>query len=233
MAENGVEDPSFADRRAMARARAGELQQKFEGDGDPIGWFDALYRAAGDDPAQVPWADLQPHPLLSRWLDAFKDRHAGRALDIGCGLGDNAAALALAGYRVTAFDLSPTAIKWAKKRFHDAEIDFRVANLLELPDELAGAIDLVHETYTLQALKGELREKAFAAVASTVKSGGRLLVICRSRGDNEMPEGPPWPLSRTELATFDALGLKPESFEAIDVTKDRVIPHVVATWIKP
>ena len=139
----------------------------------------------------------------------------------------------LAGYRVTAFDLSPTAIKWAKKRFHDAEIDFRVANLLELPGELAGAFDLVHETYTLQALKGELREKAFAAVASAVKPGGRLLVICRSRGDDEVPEGPPWPLSRAELSRFDALGLKPESFESVDVTKDRVIPHVVATWIKP
>ncbi len=217
----------------MARERAGKLQQKFEAAGDQAGWFDALYRAAGDDPAQVPWADLQPHPLLARWLEGFGERHAGRALDIGCGLGDNAVALALAGYQVTAFDVSPTAIEWAKKRFHDAEIDFRVANLLELPDELAGAFDLVHETYTLQALKGDLRERAFAAVASTVKSGGRLLVICRSRGDDEVPEGPPWPLSRAELARFDALGLKPESFESVDVTKDRVIPHVVATWIKP
>lgn len=233
MAETGVKDEAFFERRAMARERAGGLQQEFEQKGDPGGWFDALYKAAGDDPAQVPWADLQPHPLLARWLADFSGPHEGRALDIGCGLGDNAAALAGAGYRVNAFDLSPTAVGWAKKRFADSGIDFRVANLLELPAEFAGAFDLVHETYTLQALKGEMREKAFAAVASAVGPGGRLLVVCRARGDGEEVQGPPWPLSRAELSRFDKLGLEPESFETHDVTKDRVIPHFIATWIKP
>jgi SAM-dependent methyltransferase len=233
MAEDGVKDEGFGDRRATARARAGELQARYEQSDDPTGWFDALYRAAGDDAAQVPWADLEPHPLLSRWLTGFEGRHEGAALDVGCGLGDNAAALATAGYAVTAFDLSPTAIDWAKKRFGSAGIDFCVANLLELPDDMRGRFDLVQETYTLQSLKDPLRRAAFAALASTLAPGGRLLVICRSRRDDEMAQGPPWPLSPAELARFEALGLEPESFEAVDVTGERVIPHIVATWIKP
>jgi hypothetical protein len=58
-------------------------------------------------------------------------------------------------------------------------------------------------------------------------------VICRSRRDDEETQGPPWPLSPAELSRFAALGLEPESLESQDVTKDRVIPHFVATWIRP
>jgi SAM-dependent methyltransferase len=233
MAEEGVKDEGFAERRAAGRARAGELQASFEGKGDPAGWFDALYRAAKGDAAQVPWADLAPHPLLARWLDRFPGRHHGRALDVGSGLGDNAMALAAAGYEVTAFDLSPAAVAWAKRRFAGGPVRFLAADLLALPEEFLGAFDLVHETYTLQALKGGMREAAFSAIARTLAPGGRLLVICRSRGDEEAPQGPPWPLSRAELLAFEALGLAPESFEAITVEEERVIPHFVATWIRP
>ena len=52
-----------------------------------IGWFDALYRAAGDDCAQVPWADLEPHPVLAEWIARSGNLHEGKAIDVGCGLG--------------------------------------------------------------------------------------------------------------------------------------------------
>ena len=69
------------------------------------GWFEAVYALAERDPAGVPWAHLAPHPLLAEWLCEHGPLTGLRALDVGCGLGDNALALAKAGARVTAFDL--------------------------------------------------------------------------------------------------------------------------------
>ncbi|MCC5670705.1 class I SAM-dependent methyltransferase [Nostoc sp. CHAB 5784] len=39
-----------------------------------------------------------------------------KALVIGCGLGDDAEAIASLGFEVTAFDISPTAIAWCQER---------------------------------------------------------------------------------------------------------------------
>ena len=107
----------FAERRAAARERAGRLQRDMAEKNDGLAWFEALYEAADGDPAQVPWADLAPRSALAEWLAREDRRHRGRAIDIGCGLGDNAEGLATAGYDVTAFDLSETAVAWARARF--------------------------------------------------------------------------------------------------------------------
>ena len=94
-------DADFAESRARARARLDAIDpHKREGgvDADPHrrDWFEAVYDLAGDDPAGVPWAGLAPHPLLAQWL-AGRSLAGLRALDVGCGLGDNAEALAAAG----------------------------------------------------------------------------------------------------------------------------------------
>src|SRR5437868_892779 len=107
----------FAARRLAARARLNALDDAGASDPYRRAWFDAVYATAGDDPAQIPWADLAPHPLLMTWLATAKAPTSGaRGLDVGCGLGDNAAAMAAKNWRVTAFDLSPRAIGWAKAR---------------------------------------------------------------------------------------------------------------------
>ncbi|MDZ4832086.1 MAG: methyltransferase domain-containing protein, partial [Phycisphaerae bacterium] len=79
--------------------------------------FEAIYRDAQGDPSRVRWEDGRPNPLLVSWLD----RDAGDALRtgarvavVGCGLGNDARELARRGYDVTAFDVSPTAIEWAR-----------------------------------------------------------------------------------------------------------------------
>ena len=219
-------DPQFDARRLAARARLDAMDDA----ADPYrrAWFAAVYETAGDDPAQIPWADLSPHPLLAAWLGAMPAPAAGaRALDVGCGLGDNAAGIAARGFRVTAFDLSPRAIAWARPRF--PHVAFMTADLFAPPAEWNGAFDLVHECYTLQALPDAPRAQAMARIASFVRPGGRLLVIARARDDGTPSSGPPWPLSRQELLGLTAHGLVAETVERLTDPTDGK-PHWRASF---
>jgi SAM-dependent methyltransferase len=201
-----LDDPDFAARRLAARKRLDTIDDAGLSDPHRRAWFEKVYELAGDDPANIPWADLTPHPLLADWLAKASSPRAGaRALDIGCGLGDNAATIAAKGWRVTRFDLSRIAVVWAKKRF--PATDFVAADLFAPPPEWTGAFDFVHECYTLQALPSGVREDAMAAIARFVAPGGRLLVIARSREAAAPAAGPPWPLSAEEIMAFVTHGL--------------------------
>jgi len=144
-----------------------------------------------------------------------------RALVVGCGLGDDAEHLSAIGLDVTAFDISPEAVAWCRRRFPNSRVNYQQADLLAppaaftlaLPAEVTGAFDFVFEAYTLQSLPVELRLQAMTHLASFVAPGGTLLVVARGRDDAEPLEQMPWPLSRKELAPLAAAGLEVVSFE--------------------
>lgn len=220
-------DPSnaeFAARRLAARARLDSTDDAGASDPYRRAFFESVYATAGDDPAQIPWADLAPHPLLAEWLanNAAAPARDARALDVGCGLGDNAAAISAKGWRATGFDLSARAITWARSRF--PSLDLVAADLFAPPPAWDRAFDLVHECYTLQALPDAPRAEAMRRIASFVKVGGTLLVIARSRESAGPASGPPWPLTRDDLMGFTAHGLRAETIEQLpDPTDGR--PH--------
>jgi SAM-dependent methyltransferase len=180
--------------------------------GDPTGWFEPVYAAAGEHVTDVPWVDLAPNRHLVDWLDREGRTGTGaRAAVVGCGTGDDAELLRERGFDAVGFDIAPTAVAWARRRFPDTA--FLVANLLDLPTALVGAFAFVFEAYTLQALPVEIRDEAIDGVASLVAPGGTLLVVTYGRDMSEEPGRLPWPLTRGELARFGARGLRERRFE--------------------
>jgi SAM-dependent methyltransferase len=121
----------------------------------------------------------------------------GRALVVGCGLGDDAELLARLGYAVVAFDYSPTAIGRARERFPESQVDYVVADLLDPPAEWSRAFDLVVEVFTVQSLPPDVRATAIANIAGF--TAGRLLVVATK---GEPIDGPPWPLTREQIESF-------------------------------
>jgi hypothetical protein len=173
--------------------------------------FEEMYAAAGEDLAALPWASLEPFPLLVEWLDGKGAGLDGKALVVGTGLGDDAEELRRRGFEVTAFDLSPTAIERARGRFPGSTVDYRVADLLDMPAEWRAAFDLVVEIRTLQSLPIRDRRVAATAIADTVAPGGLLWLFALGRDTHQPGETRPWPVTTAELAVLEAAGLAWES----------------------
>ncbi len=196
------------------RKRAKELAAEFIGKGDPTGWFEHLYREGEEGRSVSPWEDRGANSSLLEFWSAHPQTTAGKkALVIACGLGDDAEQLAAWGFATTAFDISETAIRMARKRFPKSAVEYAVANLFQPPAEWNQNFDFVFEANTVQALPGNVRSGAIRNIASFVRPGGKLLAIVRGREPHE-PEGQlPWPLTREELAEFARAGLSEQSFE--------------------
>lgn len=198
----------------MSRERVKELAHEFLERGDHKGWFDALYREAEGDPSHIPWADVEPTIFLVEWFNQNEIKGEGkRALIVGCGLGDDAEFVASFGFNVTAFDISPSAVEWCKRRFPETKVSYMVADLFNTPDEWKEEFDLIVEINTLQAMPSPFRIDAMKCLPQLLADEGLLLVITRGRETEETIDGPPWSLSKEELQTFIDEGLKEESFE--------------------
>lgn len=201
--------------------RAGELAAEAYGRGEPTTWFDRLYAEGAAGAIGMPWDRDQPHPALARWAEqSGLDGAGSTAVVVGAGLGADAEFLVTRGFRTVAFDIAPTAVAQARSRHPGTEVDYRVADLLDLPDDLVSAGDLVVEIFTLQALPDPPRTAAAAGVRRLVAAGGTLVAVQFQR--ESLPEaereadGPPWPLDRSFMEGLAADGLDLVALEAED-----------------
>lgn len=217
------------------RARVRQLAAEHISRGDPLGWFDALYQEAKHGDAAIPWADMEPNPRLIAFWDAHPLETSGkRALVVGSGFGDDAEQLAAWGFQTTGFDISKTAIEDVKKRFPKTRVDYVVGDLFGPPSQWRRGFDFVLEIYTVQSFPPELQPKAIEAIAQLVAPGGALLVIARGREEGEpLTEGPPWPLTRKEMSSFQWAGLKEESFEDYAEPEPPWVRRFRALYVRP
>jgi SAM-dependent methyltransferase len=196
------------------RKRARELAAEYLAKGDPTGWFEALYKEAEEGKSVIPWADRGPNSSLVEFWNAHPQRANGKqALVIACGLGDDAEQFAAWGFATTAFDISETAVRTARKRFPQSAVKYQTADLFLPPPEWERKFDFVFEANTVQALPAELRVQAIQKIAAFVRPGGNLLAIVRGREENEPLGELPWPLTRAEMNEFVLAGLTEVNFE--------------------
>ncbi|SDT15479.1 class I SAM-dependent methyltransferase [Microlunatus soli] len=185
---------------------------------DPTGWFETLYADAARGEATVPWDRGTPNPLLVEWLANHPLEADGkRAIVVGSGFGDDAELIAARGFATTAFDIAPTAVELARKRYPESVVDYRRADLLELPTDWLQGFDLVIESITVQSLPPELHRRAAAAVASLCGVGGLVVVITAARTTEVVPDGPPWPLTADELGHYAVDGVQRAVVETVPV----------------
>jgi SAM-dependent methyltransferase len=216
------------------RAYVQNLAQEYIQAGKPTEWFEKLYSQANNDEKLIPWADMKPNHNLVQWLDNQNIQGQGKtALTIGCGLGDDAEELSQRGFKVTAFDISPSAIDWCQNRFPHSSVNYIVADLLNPLREWNQQFDFVLESYTLQSLPTSLSSQAISLIANFLAPGGILLIICRGRNIEDALEKVPYPLTKNDLIKFVDAGLSLVNFEDyLDQERSSVVRRFRATFTK-
>ena len=174
----------------------------------------AAAEAGGDEP---PWDYGAARPQLVEWAAARNLAGGGRkALVVGCGYGADAEFLASLGFRTTGFDFASTAIAGARRKHPASEVDYLVADVLDLPREWQGNFYLVVESLTVQSMLPEQHLVAARTIAALVAPGGTLLVLATAREEHSGMNGPPWPLTRAEVERFTDGGLVMDRLERIE-----------------
>ncbi len=109
-----------------------------------VGRFEALAARWWD-----PEGEFKPlhriNPLRTRWIDQRVNLAGKRVLDVGCGGGVLAEAMAHRGAEVTGIDLGEASLAVARLHLEESglEIDYRRAAAEDLADEFGGSFDVV------------------------------------------------------------------------------------------
>ena len=140
--------------------------------------WDQIYRKYPLE--ELGWELGKPRRILVEFVEKGLIKK-GKALDICCGAGTNTVYLAKQGFEVTGIDISPTAIKYAKKKAEQArvKIDLRVQNFLDLPFE-DEEFDFVFDMGCFHHVKVEDRRTFIAGVHRILKNGGDYMLTCFS-----------------------------------------------------
>src|SRR6478735_3961816 len=179
--------------------------------------FEAMYAGAEAGGAKPPWDYGAPRPQLVEWAESQNLAGGGReALVVGCGYGADSEFIARLGFRTTAFDFAPTAIAAARGKYPASEVNYLVADLLDLPGGWQARFDLVVESLTVQSMPPAQHTAAAQTIAARVAPGGTLLVLSTAREERSEGNGPPWPLTRAEVEVFAHANLGMRRLERIE-----------------
>jgi len=141
---------------------------------DPRAFFDSVYREV------APWDVGEAQPALAALLDEIPPE--GPVLDVGCGTGDLALALARGGLAVVGIDFAEGAIAEARERARSlppevaARLELRVGDAFRLR-ELGRRFGAVVDSGFLHTLDAAQRDLVLREVAEVLLPGGRYYLL--------------------------------------------------------
>ncbi len=131
-----------------------------------------------DDPH---WDKREPSKLVNRLLDETDKKKVLSVLELGCGNGVDSIAFGEKGHKVIGIDISPDAIKLAKKNSKLSNVTFEVgdAEKLKFKDS---QFDLV---YSMAVLHSSDLEKSVPELSRVLKPGGKALLFLYQKTEYE------------------------------------------------
>jgi len=129
---------------------------------------------------RIPWRSLGLSDISRRFLREVQLK--GDILEIGCGLGDDAAELIELGFRYHGIDLSRTAIAQAAERLKGSESSLIAADVLTWTPERLYAV--VYEKGVFQGMGGSRRRRSLVRrVKALLPPGGIWITVCGAADD--------------------------------------------------
>jgi SAM-dependent methyltransferase len=140
------------------------------------------------------WDKGKPSPPVARMLREGVLKPRAAIAVIGCGKGHEAIEAARLGFRVTAVDFAPEAIKAVRE--NAAKANVTLTALEKDLFEIEGRFDAVLEHTCFCAIDVELRAKYVEKIAALLEPKGTLFGVFYAHGK---PGGPPFDTSEAEV----------------------------------
>ncbi len=169
-----------------------------------VGW-EARYQETPVE--KLPWFHRVLDADFGQALEQFSITR-GDVLDIGCGPGTQAVALAKQGFAVTGSDVSYSAVESARQlaNAENVSIDFYIDDVLN--SNLSGPFDLILDRGIFHCFTTSADQQAYlATVRRLLKSQGLLLLKCFHK-DETCEQGPPGRYGEEDILRFFADGFE-------------------------
>jgi len=172
---------------------------EYKGTSGFLGSWEETYRQT--PPEELPWNAGMADGDLKDLVETMA-LDSGKAYDLGCGPGHDAAYLAGQGWKVTAVDISPTAMGLAReaaaKAGMEGKVQFVTGDVLTL--EGRGDAVLVNDRGCFHTLPSETWAVYARVVAGLLRKGGLLAIKVFSFKEPKVTGGPgPYRFTEDEL----------------------------------
>ena len=203
--------------------------------------MDSIYREKSSD--EIPWNRETLPDALKDLVDSGRV-HPCRAVDLGCGAGHYAIALAGLGFRMTGIDFSDAAIRMARENAHrkGAACRFFAADVLGDLKEVDDTFDFAYDWELLHHIFPEDRETYVHNVSRLIKPGGQYLSVCFSEespqfgGQGKTRETPLGTVlyfsSESELRSLFQARFRVEELKTVEIQGKRAAHQAIYAFMK-